>query len=360
MLTHETDLLKQKPYLCCKSLKTGLCCMRRFGDPSSLSRHSREQHKGATYQCPFPGCLDRAKNPKRIKRQSEFKKHLVDKHNLTMEELALFQVFETDNIDEPAAGPSKPRKTTRKARRQRVRLPSPPPMYREAVSPAAHSSESPAPPSYSAVPYAGEIPTICTSNEDGYASTPGLTFCSPSPAPSIGEAAYDIHSKPAIPPPYYPSFESCPDFGAQPYPQPYPQDKDMSTYVAEASAGMGLLLPDSDLNNMSYASGLNHISVDSLSNMPQLFDQNSFMSDKPGPAQPPYADTTNSYYSGAPFDIAYQLSEYEYSGEYSSEYDQWAMPVPELAAPYVDQTNATIPPPFLHYGSSPFDVYNTQ
>ena len=48
------------------------------------------------------------------------------------------------------------------------------------------------------------------------------------------------------------------------------------------------------------------------------------------------------------------------SGEYSGEYDQWAMPVPELAAPYVDQTNATIPPSFLHYGSSPFDMYNTQ
>ncbi|KAH9899647.1 hypothetical protein C8Q73DRAFT_329834 [Cubamyces lactineus] len=209
MLTHKTAEEDKKPFICCMALETGLSCLKRFGDPSSFSRHRREQHKGATYQCPFPGCLDRAKKPKRIKRQSEFKKHLVEKHNLTLEELRLFQVLDSDNF-EPTAGPSKPRKTTRKARSHKSRLPSPPPMYSYAASPAAYSSESPAPPSYSATPYAGEIPAICASSEDGYASTPGLTLCSPSPSPSVREAACEFNAEPSVPPPCYPGFERCP------------------------------------------------------------------------------------------------------------------------------------------------------
>ncbi|KAI0335676.1 hypothetical protein GY45DRAFT_819134 [Cubamyces sp. BRFM 1775] len=48
--------------------------------------------------------------------------------------------------------------------------------------------------------------------------------------------------------------------------------------------------------------------------MSQSFDQSVFMGDKPGSSQLPYAETTNMYYdSGVPFELAYQLSGYEYS-----------------------------------------------
>ncbi|KAJ2977506.1 hypothetical protein NUW54_g11411 [Trametes sanguinea] len=154
MHTHQKELEKKKPHVCHMSKRNGTQCKMAFGDSSSLLRHLKEQHRGATYECPVPGCVDRANKQKRsvppspmerpvrsyalivsIKRLSEFKKHLAQKHGIVVEDANQYSVtMWTDEplpIAGPVAGPSKPRK--RRTAKRDAALVTSEPTFRGAV-----------------------------------------------------------------------------------------------------------------------------------------------------------------------------------------------------------------------------------
>ncbi|OSD04631.1 hypothetical protein PYCCODRAFT_118070 [Trametes coccinea BRFM310] len=335
------------------SKRNGTPCTKRFSDPSSLARHLKEQHKGSTYQCPIPGCVDRANKPKCIKRSSEFKKHLSKKHGVVMEDVDQFSV--TTWSDETSLVPVSPKPRKRKsAKRDAAPVPTEPTLV-FVEEPLPMATPSPAPP-YSAVPYAGEVPLLCVPSDDGYASTPGMTYASPSPAPSMPEIVYDMGSEESACPPSYTTLDGYGNVVQDPFPQ-----KDMSTYQVDNALGIGLMLSDSDLNNDSYARGLNYLSYNDMlpltdMNMAASYGQMSMPCENF--AQKTYMDPALSMYSSqCAFDFAPAL---ESSGQadYFAGYSAWDLAVPEQS--YAPQTNAIIPPSLPTFMTSNLGMFTTE
>ncbi|KAI0353046.1 hypothetical protein OH77DRAFT_655922 [Trametes cingulata] len=161
--------LKLKPRRCDIAMKSGVPCGKAFYDDSSLDRHRKEQHGKYIHQCPY--CASGARKqarPTRIKRRAEFIKHLWKKHGIHERDVTKYLVPRESDVDlgPPVPGPSKAKATDSRKRH---------------ASPAPCGA--PLGPSQGGISYDG-VPLIVTPRDDSYASTPGLSFGSPSPSPA--------------------------------------------------------------------------------------------------------------------------------------------------------------------------------
>ncbi|KAI0375868.1 hypothetical protein BV20DRAFT_19934 [Pilatotrama ljubarskyi] len=128
-----------------------------------------------------------------VTRASEFRKHLLKKHGIEARDLTVYKVPRKPKADSgmPVAGPSGaegngPRKSSR---------------------PQSASTAPPAPPYSEAIH--GGVPLIVTPSDDGQASTPGLSFGSPSPSPAP-ELCYERNAEMPGPSSAHGVLEACP------------------------------------------------------------------------------------------------------------------------------------------------------
>ncbi|KAI0832635.1 hypothetical protein BC628DRAFT_336230 [Trametes gibbosa] len=375
-------------------------CEHTFHDASSRSRHFNEQHRGKTYECPIPTCLDRTGQRKHIKRASEFKKHLRVVHGREEDEVEKYVVPARKKVGDPPVGQKveegpvgqkveegpvvqevkerdrdsgqqkQAARSTRSSQRRAQIIP-------QDAAPPPYSCESEAlstidlPPSYSETLHttqAAHIPTICTPDDDGQASTPGLSFFSPSPSPSVPEITYNNYAQAFVAAPCYDDSKNGVTGTLNSGPQHehnmtrtthhgsaeswnIPTHGDMASLFVGTAATSGMLPSESDLYDPSYDSNFDMVTYGNVlwhaANMHYAPAQKDATYDPF--AHIPYSSFNFSEPQWLPPPL---LTEYEHLDSTSS----WDMPI--LDPLYVNQPSPIVLPSLPQFMPPPYDMYH--
>ncbi|KAI0772130.1 hypothetical protein BD413DRAFT_612949 [Trametes elegans] len=367
-----------------------IVCTRAFGDSSSLDRHKREQH-GPGFYCRHPDCkvvkkrrrssddgvADETGSALFTKRQSSFRAHLNDVHNLPAN--LVLKCVKQKSYDPACDTPTTLPKLLPPIIIGPAHDPSPSnimfdlamqnPVPIQAM-PGNAASNLADPSHIDALNFPGFAP-IYTPSNDG-ASTPGLTFSSASPSPSAPDASSAAYGLDDGPPPSYRSLENCiamptpcyqapviktddmpdplyPPFALDQYNSGYYIDAERygSGYSVDADVGSSLMLSGMDFCDPASATILEPPACTEA----YPLDMSGFYGLDPTLAQAQYGAHAMQVPASEPdfselFNYSLEpLAGYESFGQLSS---AWGMPSPQQFPNHVGHSQATPAVPISH------------